>query len=95
MITSKKNRSSAFARAIMENKNLINSVRNEDDNMLGLLHVAVRKGRLDYVRILLINAADVNLKDESKFTPLHYVVLTSNASTIKIIEMLCKFLSES
>ena len=51
------------------------------------LHVSVRKGRENLIKLLLANKVDVNIQDEQGYTPLHLSVKERN-------ENLCRLLLE-
>ena len=48
-----------------------------------LLHVAAEEGNLDVVQYLVEQGLDVNAKDDSGFTVLHFVVMSGNLDFIK------------
>lgn len=61
------------------------------------LHIAVWKGRIDMIDILLSNKADINAREKYEKTPLHYLALTGYINPIypeeletSIAKLLCK-----
>ncbi len=48
-----------------------------------LLHVAVKKGNLSMVKLLLEKDADINIQDESGNTPLHYAAANRKKDVLK------------
>ena len=51
----------------------------------GLLHIAVRKGNLEHIQVLVENGADINALGDLGFTPLHDAAITGQAKAAKLL----------
>ena len=48
------------------------------------LHIAVRKGHLDIVKLLVEKGSDVNAKDIAGRTPLWYAIKSENLEVVRV-----------
>jgi len=55
-----------------------------------LLHRAVYHGYLEMIQLLINNGADINIKDEDNFTPLHNIIDGNQNNWFECIELLLK-----
>ena len=56
------------------------------------MHVAARKGRLEVVKLLLANGADIKIRDLSKETPFHWAC---EYDRLDVIELLLQLLQQT
>ena len=50
-----------------------------------ILHIAAQQGKLDHIRILLENGADINAIGDIGFTPLHSAALGGQARSVELL----------
>lgn len=50
-----------------------------------VLHIAIRKGALNDIKILVSHGADINLAGDLGYTPLHMAALTNQVSSVQLL----------
>eukprot|EP00960_Hanusia_phi_P047337 758347-Hanusia_phi.AAC.2 len=51
----------------------------------GSLHMAVLENHAEIVKVLILNEADVNCKDDEGFTPLHYAAVMGHENICALL----------
>lgn len=69
----------------MTNKKFYNFINNRTDSGDSALHVAVKQGYFEELKILIQHNADINAVNSTKQTPLHLAAMCGGAETVSLL----------
>lgn len=74
-----------LGRADLVTQHSVESIVGPDEpHRMGAIHLAARRGRGDFVRLMLDAGADVNRRTEVNSTPLHFAVVGGSVDVIHL-----------